>query len=99
MTRSPSLTLFLRLCVQQSWYIDPKSGRVTSMQPDWQVKFMLRSHFPKWEDFTFTGLKNGSYHPSGVPLWKLLGNKLGLGHVPYVDPKETPQINRKAMDA
>ncbi|GAK61937.1 uncharacterized protein PAN0_001d0132 [Moesziomyces antarcticus] len=83
----------------KSWYIDPKSGRVTSMQPDWQVKFMLRSHFPKWEDFTFTGLKNGSYHPSGVPFWKLLGNKLGLGHVPYVDPKETPQINRKAMDA
>lgn len=84
----------------KSWYIDAKSGRVTSMQPDWQVNYMLRATFPKWDDFKYTGLKNaGEKVPSEVPRWKVWGDWLGLGHVEYVDPKETPQIDRAAMDA
>ncbi|TKY90942.1 hypothetical protein EX895_000940 [Sporisorium graminicola] len=83
----------------KSWYIDAKSGRVTSMQPDWQVNYLLRAHFPKWDDFKYTGLKAGAKVPEGVPWWKVWGDWAGLGHVKYVDPKETPQINRAAMDA
>ncbi|SPO21322.1 related to monooxygenase [Ustilago trichophora] len=83
----------------KSWYIDAKSGRVTSMQPDWQVNYMLRATFPKWDDFKYTGLKGGLGRPEGTPWWKVLGDKFGLGHVKYVDPKETPQINRAAMGA
>ncbi len=84
----------------KSWYQDEKSGRITTMQPDWQVNFMLRATFPKWADLTYTGLKRGGEaRPEGVPWWKVLGDKLGLGHVKYVDPKETPQINRAAMGA
>ncbi len=83
----------------KSWYIDAKSGRVTSMQPDWQVKYMLRATFPKWDDFRYTGLRGGKRVPDGVPWWKVWGDRLGLGHVKYVDPKETPSINRASMDA
>ncbi len=99
MTEEPSLTFFLRLCRQQSWYIDPKSGRVYVDAARLAGQVHAAFALPQVGGLYFTGLKNGSYHPSGVPFWKLLGNKLGLGHVPYVDPKETPQINRKAMDA
>ncbi|SNX84109.1 related to monooxygenase [Melanopsichium pennsylvanicum] len=83
----------------KSWYIDQRSGRVTSMQPDWQLNYMLRATFPKWDDFRYTGLKGGETRPSDTPWWKVIGDKLGLGHVKYVDPKETPQINRAAMGA
>ncbi|PWY97179.1 FAD/NAD(P)-binding domain-containing protein [Testicularia cyperi] len=83
----------------KSWYIDPSSGRVTVLYPDWQVNFMIRSTFPKWADLQYTGLKNGLTRPDTVPWWKVLGDKLGLGHVSYVDPKDTPEIDRKSMDA
>lgn len=83
----------------KSWYIDARSGRVTSMQPDWQVNYMLRAHFPKWDDLRYEGLKGDLVRPEGVPWWKVVGDWLGLGHVKYVDPKETPQINRAAMGA
>ncbi|EPQ29149.1 uncharacterized protein PFL1_03436 [Pseudozyma flocculosa PF-1] len=82
-----------------SWYVDQTSGRVTALHPDWQWKFMIRSLFPKWSDIAYTGLRNGKSHPDGVPWWKLVGDRIGLGHTPYVSPKETPQIDRKSMGA
>ena len=82
-----------------SWYVDQTSGRVTSMHPDWQWKSNLRTMFPKWDDLQYTGLPGGATRPNSVPWWKLLGDKLGLGHISYVSPEETPLIDRKAMDA
>lgn len=81
-----------------SWYRDAKSGRVTAVYPDWQWKFALRCWFPVWKDFTFTGLPINSGHPPST-LFQKLGCALRLGTISYVDPKETPEIDRQAMDA
>ncbi|KAL4400106.1 N,N-dimethylaniline monooxygenase [Malassezia pachydermatis] len=82
----------------ESWYRDPKSGRVTAVYPDWQWRFALRCWFPVWKDFEFTGLKGGAKHPA-TTIYQKIGCALGLGTVPYVDPSETPEIDRKSMSA
>lgn len=82
----------------ESWYRNGPGGRVTAVYPDWQWRFALRSWFPVWEDIKYTGLPDGKTRPD-LPLWQWLGCKLGLGTVPYVDPSETPEINRAAMGA
>lgn len=89
-------TLTFSTC--DSWYRDSKSGRVTAVYPDWQWKFLLRCWFPVWNDFTFTGLRQGAKHPRST-VWQKIGCVLGLGTVPYVDPSETPEIDRKSMGA
>ncbi|WFC98262.1 hypothetical protein MYAM1_000987 [Malassezia yamatoensis] len=82
----------------ESWYRDPKSGRVTAVYPDWQWKFALRCWFPVYQDFIYKYLPDNNSMPS-IPLWQKFGCWLGLGTVPYVNPSETPEINRKMMDA
>ncbi|WFD02632.1 hypothetical protein MOBT1_001313 [Malassezia obtusa] len=81
-----------------SWYRDPKSGRVTAVYPDWQWKFALRTWFPVYSDFVYKFLPNNKALPD-IPWWQAFGCWLGLGTVPKVDPSETPEINRKAMGA
>lgn len=36
-----------------SWSIEEKSGRNTSMFPDWQYNFWARSVFVSWDDFLY----------------------------------------------
>ena len=36
-----------------SWFIDPKTGRNTTMYPDWQYKYWLRSIWLPWNDFIY----------------------------------------------
>lgn len=81
-----------------SWYRDPKSGRVTAVYPDWQWKFALRAWFPVYTDFVYKYLPNNATGPK-ISLWQRIGSALGLGGIPYVDPSETTEINRKAMGA
>ncbi|KAI3626026.1 hypothetical protein CBS9595_001387 [Malassezia furfur] len=81
-----------------SWYRDPKSGRVTAVYPDWQWKFALRAWFPVYSDFMYKYLPNNQTRPS-IPWWQSLGSWLGLGKTPRVDPSETPEINRERMGA
>ncbi|KAI1307127.1 putative monooxygenase [Xylaria venustula] len=40
-----------------SWALDPKTGRNTTMYPDFQYKFWLRSVFVPWGDFEFSTSK------------------------------------------
>lgn len=82
----------------ESWYRDPKSGRVTAVYPDWQWKFALRSWFPVYDDFVFKSLPGNKTRPD-LTWWQSIGCALGLGTTPYVDPSETPEINRQAMGA
>ncbi|KAI1176173.1 putative monooxygenase [Nemania sp. FL0916] len=42
-----------------SWALDPVSGRNTTMYPDFQYRYWLRSIFVRWKDFEFT--KSGTY--------------------------------------
>ena len=81
-----------------SWYRDSNSGRVTAVHPDWQWRYALRCWFPVWRDLIYTGLPDGKKHPDRSVI-QVIGNALGLGESPYVDPSETPQIDRKAMGA
>lgn len=54
-----------------SWFIDEKTGRNTSMYPDWQFKFWLRSIFVRWEDFTYK--KAGEKSQSTFKITKRFG--------------------------
>lgn len=36
-----------------SWFIDPTTGRNTTMYPDWQYKYWLRSIWIPWSDFVY----------------------------------------------
>lgn len=81
-----------------SWYRNGPNGRVTAVYPDWQWRLTLRAWFPVWSDYKYTGLPDGQTRPN-MPFWQWLGCALGLGTTPYVDPKETPEINRAAMGA
>lgn len=78
-----------------SWYRDSKSGRITSVYPDWQWKWALRCWFPVWKDFTFTGLKPGYKHPAST-LWQKIGGLLGLGTIPHV-PNPPASLSAAAL--
>lgn len=78
-----------------SWYRDPKSGRVSAVYPDWQWKFALRCWFPVWKDFAFTGLAKGQSHPVST-IWQKIGCALGLGTIPYVPSPPAWVVERNA---
>jgi len=40
-----------------SWALDPQTGRNTTMYPDFQYKYWLRSLFIPWRDFEFSTSK------------------------------------------
>ncbi|RYC60771.1 hypothetical protein CHU98_g5449 [Xylaria longipes] len=40
-----------------SWALDPQTGRNTTMYPDFQYKYWLRSMFVSWRDFDFSTSK------------------------------------------
>ena len=52
-----------------SWVFDAQSKRNTTMYPDFQYKYWLRSIFITWKDFEFSAPVSGSSRPLGIGSW------------------------------
>ena len=62
-----------------SWALDPKSGRNTTMYPDFQYKYWLRSLFVPWKDFEILRPKTVSGDKTiQSRFWYLLSAIIGL---------------------
>jgi hypothetical protein len=71
-----------------SWYADQKTGRVTAVNPSFQLTVAFRSKFPFFDDYEYKGMSQRAAW-NAWPLVTRIGSILRLGATPNVSSGQT----------